>query len=290
MRTYYTIKTLCLVANVNESNYYKWLQNREIDKDINIKSKIIEIYNESDKTYGYRRILQKLKNDGYAIGETKLRRLLFELEMQSEIRRKKKHKNYLKIKEKKYIKPNLLNQDFSTTSPNQKYVADITEIDSQEKTVYVATITDLFNNEPVVQSFSYSPNKNLTIDAINKLYKKRNIKDAIIHSDRGVQYSNKDYIEILKNFEVKQSMSRTGCPYDNSPAENYFSILKTEKIHRLKEKLEDIDAVKTVVTEYNRFYCETRISTVLGGITPNQYMRIYEMGLCPKPQGSKAKA
>ncbi|SHH35954.1 Transposase InsO and inactivated derivatives [Thermosyntropha lipolytica DSM 11003] len=205
--------------------FQQW--NQPLNKNADIEEKIIDIYEKSNKRAGYRTICQILKfKYNLTVNHKKVLRIMQENNIQSIVRKK-----YKKPKENAIIKENLLNRNFKASKPGEKFVTDITYIPTQRKMTYLCTVIDLFNNEPVAWNISDSQDKNLSLDAIKALSKKYNLEGSIIHSDQGIHFTNKDYVDLLKELKVKQSMSRKGNCWDNAIAESFFSHYKSEAIY-----------------------------------------------------------
>ena len=141
--------------------------------------------------------------------------------------------------------------------------------------MYLCTIIDLFNNEPVAWNINTSQDKSLSIDTIRKLSERYDLKNAIIHSDQGVHYTNKTYVQMLKDLKVIQSMSRKGNCWDNAKAESFFSHFKCETIHLMKKRIQGFDDVKEIVEEYMDYYTNQRPQKALGGLSPRAYREAY---------------
>lgn len=111
----------------------------------------------------------------------------------------------------------------------------------------------------------------VTIDSIKELAQKIDLKGATIHSDQGVQYSNKEYAALLQKLGVKQSMSRKGNCWDNAPAESFFSMYKSECVYLQKSKTASEFNVKEITEEYLDYYINYRPQKRLGGLTPSEH-------------------
>ena len=258
---------MCEIAGISRSSYYKY-KRKTLNKNNKIDKLIIDIYNKSNKRFGYRTIKLALKNDyNLTVNHKKIQRIMKENNIQSVVRRKK----FRKPKDKQIIKENILNRDFKASEPGEKFVTDITYIPTQRKMIYLCTIIDLFNNEPVAWNISDSQDKNLSIDTVRILSKKFNLKGSIIHSDQGVHYTNKAYVDLLKELEVVQSMSRKGNCWDNAKAENFFSHYKCETIHIMSKKIKDLNDVIQITEEYMDYYINLRPQKILGGMPPRIY-------------------
>lgn len=229
----------------------------------------------SDKTYGYRRMHLAMKSLGFNNNEKFIRKRMNLLNLKCEIRQKKtKYKTY-NIEVGSNCK-NFLNQEFYPNKPNDKYSVDITYLNSKQGTVYLNVIIDLFGKIPIAYASSYSCNSKLAEDTIDILVSKRkNVTNAIIHSDQGSSYLSKNYIKKLSDLKIIRSNSKKGYPFDNACSENFFSIFKVEKFYRLGYMPENKEEIDKIVEEYIDFYINHRISISLGGLTPKQYYDNY---------------
>lgn len=120
-------------------------------------------------------------NHNPIVNHKKVYRIMKEKNIQSQVRRK-----FKKLQNQSIIKENILNRDFNSSRPGEKFVTDITYIPTQRKMIYLSTVIDLFNNEPVAWNISDSQDKSLSIDTIKILAKKYDLKGSTIHSDQGV--------------------------------------------------------------------------------------------------------
>lgn len=220
----------------------------------------------------------ELKDRGFKISEKKVKEKMHELNLVCEIRRKKPFKNYDKQANeaiKKELK-NILDRNFYAYKPNEKYCTDTTEIETiDDGKVNCSAIIDLFNNAPLGLELSKSCNTELTKASVKKLNKIRNLEGSILHSDQGITYTNRAFCDLLNQLKVIQSMSKKGCPYDNSPMENFWGTLKAEKINRLHRKPKNIKELKEIIEEYIEFYMNVRKNSKLNYLTPAKYYDNY---------------
>lgn len=214
-----------------------------------------------------------MRSLGFKENEKIVRKRMKKLNLICEIRQKKiKYQNSVIKSNCK----NILNQNFYPDKPNRYYSVDITYLPSKQGTVYLNVIIDLYGKIPIAYLSSYSCNSKLAEDTINLLVQKRkNIKNAIIHSDQGVTYLSKNYIKKLSELKAIRSNSKKGCPFDNACSENFFSIFKTEKFYRLGYIPQNKEEIDEIVREYIDFYINNRISLSLGGLTPKKYYDNY---------------
>ena len=169
--------------------------------------------------------------------------------------RRKKYRNYGECLHKY---PNLLNRYFSAERPNQKWVTDISYIHTKQGVLYLSIIRDLYDNSIVAYKTGTEQNVNLVLNTIREAKKKEKVTAELqLHSDQGFQYTSTAYYRLTQSYGITPSMSRRGNPYDNALAENFFSILKSECVHRVK--LQTFAEARHLIDEYMHFYNHQRI-------------------------------
>ncbi len=136
---------------------------------------------------------------------------------------------------------------------------------------YLCVILDLYKSEPVSWEISSRSDAELTMNAMNKLAKKRDLRGSISHSDRGVQYTSKAYVALLEKLGIKQSMSRKGDCWDNAVMESFFSHYKSETIRLMNKMVQDEDELRRITEEYMDYYIHERPQSRLNGLSPSQY-------------------
>ena len=254
-RDKYSISEMCRFFKVSRSGYYDFVARMEIpDKDLPLAEKIEECQKECGKTYGYRRVHIWLENQGVYLNPKTVLRVMNKYNLLSVVRRRK-YRNYGNCIHKY---PNLLNRDFHADKPNQKWVTDISYIHTGQGVLYLSVIRDLFDNSIVAYKTSKTQNVQLVLNTIKAAKKKEKVTAELqLHSDQGFQYTSQAYFNLTKSYGITPSMSRRGNPYDNALAENFFSILKTECIYRVK--LQTYEQVRLLIGEYIHFYNHQRI-------------------------------
>ena len=128
---------------------------------------------------------------------------------------------------------NELMRNFKATRPNEKWVTDISYIQTKQGFLYLSMIKDLYDNSIVAYKTSSRQTVNLVPDTIRPAMKKEKKRVAVelqLHSDQGLQYTSQGYFNLTQSYGITPSISSKGNPYDNAMAENFFSILKTECI------------------------------------------------------------
>jgi transposase InsO family protein len=234
------------------------------DKYSTVKEQITGIYHENRGRYGYRRITLELHNQGQIINHKTVQRLMKDLGLLCRVRMKK-YRSYKGEVGK--IAPNLLERNFEATTPNQKWVTDITEFSLLGQKLYLSPILDLYSRDIVSYTIADRPVLDMAIEMLKQAFEQ--IPDGsnlILHSDQGWHYQHKHYQAILKSKGIRQSMSRKGNCLDNAVMENFFGVLKSELLY-----LQDFDSIehfKGELISYMDYYNHRRIKVKLKGLPP----------------------
>ncbi len=227
----FSVKCMCQVLAVARSGYYAWKhcpisQRKQANQAL--LEQIRNVYKTSHQTYGSPRIHAFLQRRGVVCGRNRIARLMHEYQLVG----RKTHRHYPVTTQQRFgarTAPNLLNQDFSAKAPNQKWVTDITYIDTAEGWLYLASVLDLYSRRVVGWSMAERMDTNLVNQALKMAWVNRRPAVGLLHhSDRGCQYTSDSYLGYLTNLGCKVSMSRTGNCYDNAAMESFFATLKAE--------------------------------------------------------------
>lgn len=253
----YTISEMCRFFNVSRSGYYCYVNRMDTPaKDLPLANLIRECCLETKHTYGYRRVYDWLERRAIHHNPKTVLRVMQKYNLLSVVRRKK-YRNYSQALHKY---PNLLNREFHADKPNQKWVTDISYIRTSQGVLYLSIIRDLFDNSIIAYKTGTEQNVNLVLNTVRDAKKKEKVTAEVqLHSDQGFQYTSNAYYCLLQSYDITPSMSRRGNPYDNALAENFFSILKTECIHRVK--LKTFEEARLLIDEYIYFYNHQRIQS-----------------------------
>jgi len=254
-REKYAISEMCRFFEVSRSGYYDFVKRMDIPaKDLPLAEKIRECQKQCGKTYGYRRVYLWLERKGIHHNPKTVLRVMQKYNLLSVVRRRK----YRKYDEYLHRYPNLLNRDFSAERPNQKWATDISYIHTKQGVLYLSVIRDLFDNSIIAYKTSTTQNVQLVLETIKAAKRKEKVTGELqLHSDQGFQYTSQAYFKLTQSYRITPSMSRRGNPYDNAMAENFFSILKTECIYRVK--LKTYEEARLLISQYIEFYNNQRI-------------------------------
>jgi len=254
----FPIEKMCNVLKVDFSGYFKWknrgTSSKILEKNM-FKEKIRRLYFKFEQRYGSPRITTELHALGYQISRVTVAKYMNELGLRSKLSKKFKvttnsRHNYL-------IVENVLNRDFKATEKSQKWVSDITYIQTKEGFLYLTTIIDLYDRKLIGWSLSNTMSTDdTTLAAWRMAIKNRPMRKGLIfHSDQGVQYATKKFANMLESYGVIRSMSRKGNCWDNAVAESFFKSLKTELIYGnkliTKEQMK-LDIFEYIEIWYNR--------------------------------------
>ncbi len=274
----YSIKEICIALNLNRSSYYKWKKRKQSKREllnIQITGYVKDFYEESNGVLGYRQMSitinrEKIDELPHCINVKRVRRIMRILGLKSVIR--KKRPDYVKSTPE-ITAGNILNRDFKTTAPFEKWLTDVTEfkyyIGTEVKKLYLSAILDLYDRRIIAYKIGDSNNNELvftTFDEATSLYP--NAK-PIFHSDRGFQYTNKAFHQKLVDAGMIQSMSRVGRCLDNAPMEGWWGILKSE-MYYLK-KFTSREELVSAIENYIHFYNTRRYQKRLNCMTPCEY-------------------
>ena len=256
-REKYSISEMCRFFEVSRSGYYDYVRRMDVPaKDLPLAEKIRECQSVCRNTYGYRRVHIWLERNGIHCNPKTVLRVMNKYNLLSVIRRKR----YVKYGEHLHRYPNLLNRNFTAERPNQTWVTDISYIRTRQGFLYLSIIRDLYDNSIVAYKTGSEQNINLVLNTIKAAKRKEKVTAELhLHSDQGFQYTSQAYFKLTQRYGITPSMSRRGNPYDNALAENFFSILKTECIHRVK--IETFKDARELIDDYIYFYNNQRIQT-----------------------------
>ncbi|WP_316633109.1 IS3 family transposase [uncultured Flavobacterium sp.] len=234
----YSIEKMCKVLKVSPSSYYNWkrqiLSERQ-KKTALIKEEITSIYFNAKQRYGSPRITLELQSQGYQISRITVAKYMKQLGLYSKL--SEKFKVTTNSKHNHFVVPNILKREFTATEPAKAWVSDITYIQTKDGFLYLTIILDLFDRKIVGWSLSNGlSTKQTTMMAWKMAVKNRTIANELIfHSDRGIQYANKKFADVLDSYKsITRSMSRKGDCWDNAVAESFFKSLKTELVYGSK--------------------------------------------------------
>ena len=266
------------ILGVSRSGYLAWKKrlpsNREKKKE-QIKERIVEIYQESYQNYGAPKIAECLRREGGKIADKTVGNYMRELGIKAQ---------YVKPYTVTTIEPdlshrlrNILKEKFNPEEPDAVWCSDITYIWTYEGFVYLTGIMDLYSRKIISWVLSDTLEAKYVVKAVEKAKRRRNVeKPLILHTDRGIQYVCREYVEATAG--IKRSYSKKAYPWDNACIESFHALIKREWLNRFKIKNYE-HAYKLVFEYIETFYNTVRIHSHCGYLSPNEYENVYEQKL-----------
>ena len=273
---------------VSKSAYYRWVQTPISKRDLihfELDEEIYGVFIAHQGRYGARRIYEDLKDRGFKVTESKISERMKLMGLIS-----KQAKRFIKTTDaqhNQYVRSNLLQQDFTASKANEKWVTDISYVPTDEGWMYLCVIIDLFSRMVVGWSMADHMRAELSVNAlVMATFNRKMPKDVIVHSDKGSQYACKAFQEEIEKRNLISSMSGKGCCYDNAACESFFGTLKVELCD--DENYKTIEQAKSSVFEYiESYYNRKRRHSTINYMTPKQFEDTMKFNKkkCPKKCG-----
>ena len=273
------MQRLCEYLHLSRGAYYRWLKNpvsysEKYSKEISEKIKDIH---EAHPDMGYRRIRDELdKKHGIYVNDKRVLRICRKERIQSAIKWRPKSCTR-SSNDPAHIARNYLNRDFRADAPNEKWLTDVTEfkyyIGIEVHKVYLSAILDLYDRRIVAYKIGDRNDNPLVMNTFDEAVAIEPDAHPLFHSDRGFQYTSKQFSARLKKHHMKQSMSRVAHCIDNGPMEGFWGILKRETYYgkRFTSKMDLSNAIASYIYYYNT----ERIQRKLHLMTPVEYHKNY---------------
>ena len=268
----YEIHTICEALDVDRGTFYNHMlrnkrENAWFEKRRQEYCQVIrDVFDEYHQVLGGEKIRTILIQRGHQISAEYVSRLMREMGLSS-VRTTAK-KEYLKLREPER-KKNLLQQQFTATQPNQRWVSDVSCFKLGDHYFYVCVIIDLFSRKVIAYKISKRNSTQLITATFKMAYEERQPPSGLIfHSDRGAQYTSHRFQQLLHEHNTEQSFSQPGKPHDNAVAESFFASLKKEELYRREHPSDR--AFQASVASYIEFYNTKLPHRTLKNLTPCQ--------------------
>jgi len=265
---------LCHAFGVHRSSYKYWSKkpkalSAQRQKELSVVKAIHEL---SKGSAGARTVSDIATNNGMPLSRYRAGNLMKALQLVS--CQLPKHA-YKKADLEHVSIPNHLARSFTPMKPNQVWCGDVTYIWTGNRWAYLAVVMDLFARKPVGWAMSFSPNSQLTSHALTMAFESRGRPGKVMfHSDQGTHYTSRAFRQTLWRYQMKQSMSRRGNCWDNSPMERFFRSLKTEWVPQIG--YHSFNEAKQSVWDYIiGYYSQIRPHRHNDGVAPNVAERLF---------------
>jgi transposase InsO family protein len=252
------------LASVSRSGYYEWLTHAgRPDKDYEDYLKVKEVFDKGKGKYGWRSIKMRLK----AMNHKKIQRIMKKYDLVTKVRRRNPYKAIMKKRMEHRIFPNKLQREFRQATPFKVFCTDITYIPFQNAFAYLSVIKDIASGEVMAWNLCLHLDEILVTDTLKNM-NLHSYDGIMIHSDQGFHYTNPDYIDLVKELKMIQSMSGKGSCIDNAPIESFFGHMKDELDYKTCNTFEQL---RFKVDEYMRYYNNERKQWTRNKMTPVEY-------------------
>jgi putative transposase len=273
-RERFGVEPICRILGVSVSAYYQRRsggRSARAVEDERLLSRIRELHAANYYAYGYRRMWKALRRAGEEVPRCRVQRLMRTAGIQGAKRRGKPWRT-TRPDSQAARRPDLVQRDFSATSPNELWVADISYLRCWQGLVFFAFVLDAYSRMIVGWQLAAHMRTNLVLDALRMALHRRGPGadvELIHHSDRGSQYTSIDYTQTLADHQLLASVGSVGDAYDNALAESFVDSFKTEliadRVWQTRSQLE------LAVVEYIGWYNTARLHESLGDLPPAEY-------------------
>lgn len=284
-----SIKSLCELAGVHRSAYYRWLnpyvpkiRDKESQDQIDFQL-ILEAYNFRGYSKGVMGIYMRLLHMGIRMNHKKIRRLMHKYGLMCPIRKANPYRRMAKAMRTNVVADNHLQRRFKAFGARAVFLTDITYIPFNDAFLYLSVIMDAFTEQVMSYVLSDSLEVDFVLLTVQKLFEKHTETinaTAMIHSDQGCHYTSTSFRELISNYGLRQSMSRRGNCWDNAPQESFFGHMKAELGIKHK-KWATFESAQLDIDDWMDYYNNDRYKTGLGKLSPNEFYEYITTGKYP---------
>ena len=282
------IDELCKTAGVSKSGYYYWRNSSDFRKEKEAQDRadfdlILAAFKYRGYDKGIRGIHMRLlhQDPPVVMNVKKIQRLMRKYGLLCPVRKANPYRRMARALKTSNYAENLVQREFEEHGARAVLLTDITYLPYNGTFAYLSTVIDGFTKQVLSYVLSDNLKVDFVLDTINQLVEKHGVsltKETIVHSDQGVHYTSYKFIEIIKNSSLRQSMSRRGNCWDNTPQESFFGHMKDEvDISNCKYFHE----VKTAIDDWIDYYNNERYQWQLAKLSPNEYYQYITTGIYP---------
>ncbi|MEA5015694.1 MAG: IS3 family transposase [Candidatus Limiplasma sp.] len=283
------ISLLCKIAYVSRSGYYRWLGAEDVRKaregqDEQDFGLMLEAYRFRGYEKGARGIYMRLLHQipPIVMNIKKIRRLMHKYGLMCPIRKANPYRRMAKALKTSNVAPNLLNREFREHGPRMVLLTDITYIHfGAGVRCYMSTILDAFTKQLLAYVVSESLEVDFVLETVEILIQEHGISlqaETLINSDQGCHYTSYRFIQIIRDANLRQSMSRRANCWDNAPQESFYGHMKDEidLAH-----CQTFGEVKVVIADWTDYYNNDRYQWQLAKLSPNEFYEYVHSGIHP---------
>ncbi|MFE7528612.1 IS3 family transposase [Kitasatospora sp. NPDC057542] len=268
----------CRALGVSGAWFHKWRRRsaepttREVRR-ARLEERIKHFFRRSGDTYGSPRITLDLWAEGWKISVNTVAEIMDELGLQG--RKPPRRRRSLTRQGRRRASRDLVGRHFDAVSPNVLWVGDMTEVETGEGKLYLATVIDLFSRRLLGYAMGARHDASPVAASLKMATATRGgaVDGVTFHSDRGSEFASAAYNELCGRLGVVQSRGRVGSALDNAAAESFNSLVKVEYIHRHRFATR-AEARLKIATWIADFYNTRRRHSGAGGLPPVEFERI----------------
>jgi putative transposase len=267
----WSVVEMCRVLEVSRSGFYDWAGREPSPRDRDDGALAVEIeaiWEASDRTYGSPRAHRWLRKQGFRVSRKRVARIM-------------RTRGWVGVSPSRSFKtttpdqtaapaPDLVDRHFNPDAPNMVWAGDITYVRTWEGWLFLATVIDLYSRRVIGWALAEHLRTSLVADALTMAVATRggDVAGVIFHSDRGCQYTSREFVVVCAKHGVRQSMGATGICWDNAAAESFFATLKRELVHRHAWPTR-ARAQRAIVRWIEGWYNPRRLHSSIDYLTPN---------------------
>ena len=268
------VAVTCRVLKLARQPYYRWLANPVTDAELVEAYRANALFDahEDDPEFGYRFLADEAANAGEVMAERTAWRICSSNGWFSAFGKKPQRGKCRKAGPP--VHDDLVQRDFTATSANELWLADITEHRTLEGKLYLCAVKDVFSNRIVGYSIDSRMKSRIAVDALNNAVARRgDVAGCVLHTDRGSQFRSRKHVRALARHSMVGSMGRVGAAGDNAAMESFFSLLQKNVLDRQVWATRE-DLRIAIVTWIERTYHRRRRQASLGRLTPIEFESI----------------
>jgi len=264
-----SVERMCQLSQVSRASFYRYLRRGwQAEEEMALRSAVQSVVIQHRWRYGYRRVTVELRTQGMVANHKRIARIMRE-------------DNLLTVREQWFRPPghsprvadvhlNLAGR-MTLSGPNQLWAADITYVRLTREFVYLAVVLDVFSRKVIGWALGKGLKAQLPLSALEQAIADRKPPPGVVHhSDQGVQYGSREYMQKLRDHRMLPSMSRPGNPYDNATCESFLKTIKREEIYASEYR--DFEDLRQKVEEFiDRYYNRSRLHSALGYCSPEEF-------------------
>ncbi len=282
------VSMLCDIAGVSRSGYYRWIKAKDVREARERQDRedfdlVLKAYNQRGYSKGARGIYMCMLHwkPAVVMNLKKIRRLMKKYGLFCPIRKANPYRRMAKAMKTNKVAENVLNREFLQHGPRKVLLTDITYIPYDGKVCYLSTILDAYTRQILSYVLSDSLEVDFVLETVQQLIREHGISlssETLIHSDQGCHYTSTSFQSLVKDKNLRQSMSRKANCWDNAPQESFFGHMKDEID---LSGCTTFRMVKEVIDDYMDYYNNERYQWQLAKLSPNEYYEYVTTGVYP---------